>query len=247
MGAIGPKRVVFNEDGTPPAPPAQLVDNRESWLAFTDLVFIDPIGTGFSRATEQEPSTDSNASNEGSGEGSGKQEGQTEPEREFYGFKRDLESLGEFIRSFLSEHKRWNYRVSTAVTTTYCHGWIRCRPLHLPPRRTGGSVRFKVPAKPHTRRKACQIRKACRRKSRTGASVLPPNGLPCASLRPCSFSATPSMSANAHGFSHGSPVSPACHRHSRSERPVALISAALRGSCFGTSDAWQVSMTHRWR
>ena len=48
VGALGPRRVVFNRDGSLPPPPAQLSDNRESWLPFTDLVFIDPIGTGFS-------------------------------------------------------------------------------------------------------------------------------------------------------------------------------------------------------
>ena len=156
MGAIGPKRVVFNEDGTPPAPPVQIVDNSESWLAFTDLVFIDPIGTGFSRASEPDSGEDkggsdsqsasiaagviggsgaSGASGSGqapvfggsgsgasgvfggsgaSGSGAEKSNGETQPEREFYGFKRDLESLGEFIRSFLSKHKRWQSPVFIA-------------------------------------------------------------------------------------------------------------------------------------
>ncbi len=117
MGAIGPKRVVFNEDGTPPAPPVEIVDNSESWLSFTDLVFIDPIGTGFSRATEQESSDSKRGADSGSG-ASGTESGEsgkkTQPEREFYGFKRDLESLAEFIRSFLSKHKRWQSPVFIA-------------------------------------------------------------------------------------------------------------------------------------
>jgi carboxypeptidase C (cathepsin A) len=46
IGGLGPKRVAFEDDGTPMKPPARLVDNMESWLGFTDLVFIDPIGTG---------------------------------------------------------------------------------------------------------------------------------------------------------------------------------------------------------
>ena len=50
LGAVGPQRVAFDPDGSTPAPPARLVDNTETWLAFTDLVFVDPVGTGFSRA-----------------------------------------------------------------------------------------------------------------------------------------------------------------------------------------------------
>src|SRR4029079_10064109 len=48
MGAIGPKRVKMNADGTMPAPPYQLVDNEATWLTKSDLVFIDPVGTGYS-------------------------------------------------------------------------------------------------------------------------------------------------------------------------------------------------------
>ncbi|NNL98891.1 MAG: peptidase S10, partial [Acidimicrobiia bacterium] len=54
VGAIGPRRIDFPRNGTLPAPPAQLVDNAESWLAFTDLVFVDPVGTGFSRIIESQ-------------------------------------------------------------------------------------------------------------------------------------------------------------------------------------------------
>jgi carboxypeptidase C (cathepsin A) len=50
LGAIGPKRVQFGAQGDAPSDPAQLVDNPGTWLDFTDLVFIDPIGTGFSRS-----------------------------------------------------------------------------------------------------------------------------------------------------------------------------------------------------
>lgn len=49
LGAMGPKRVAFGRAGDTPSSPPTLVDNRESWLGFTDLVFIDPVGTGFSR------------------------------------------------------------------------------------------------------------------------------------------------------------------------------------------------------
>ena len=50
FGAIGPKRLEFGEQGNSPSDPAKLSDNPGTWLDFTDLVFIDPIGTGFSRS-----------------------------------------------------------------------------------------------------------------------------------------------------------------------------------------------------
>ena len=48
FGAIGPKHVSFGNDGDSPSDPATLTDNPGTWLDFTDLVFIDPVGTGFS-------------------------------------------------------------------------------------------------------------------------------------------------------------------------------------------------------
>jgi carboxypeptidase C (cathepsin A) len=54
FGAIGPKRVPFGSQGDSPSDPATLVDNPGTWLDFTDLVFIDPIGTGFSRSLVSE-------------------------------------------------------------------------------------------------------------------------------------------------------------------------------------------------
>ena len=50
LGAIGPKRIQFGGQGDSPSDPATLHDNPGTWLDFTDLVFIDPIGTGFSRS-----------------------------------------------------------------------------------------------------------------------------------------------------------------------------------------------------
>jgi carboxypeptidase C (cathepsin A) len=103
VGALGPKRVVLNNDGSTQKPPARLVDNPETWLAFTDLVFVDPIGTGFSRLIEQEKKDD---------KPDDKPEG--DKNKEFYRLKRDLESLGEFIQKFLSGHKRWDSPVFIA-------------------------------------------------------------------------------------------------------------------------------------
>ncbi len=54
FGAIGPKRVAFGDQGDSPSDPATLTDNPGTWLDFTDLVFIDPIGTGFSRSLVSE-------------------------------------------------------------------------------------------------------------------------------------------------------------------------------------------------
>src|SRR5262249_60890074 len=83
MGAVGPKRVEFPSDGTLPTVPARLVENESSWLAFSDLVFIDPVGTGFSRIIEPEKKPDAK-------EG-GKPEDAADP-KEYFGYKRDLES-----------------------------------------------------------------------------------------------------------------------------------------------------------
>ena len=54
LGAIGPRRVPMNPDGSMPPPPYRLVDNPSTWLDKTDLVFIDPVGTGYSRAKSPE-------------------------------------------------------------------------------------------------------------------------------------------------------------------------------------------------
>src|SRR6185437_10097848 len=54
MGAVGPRRVAFPANGALPQLPPRLVSNDESWLAFTDLVFVDPVGTGFSRVIDED-------------------------------------------------------------------------------------------------------------------------------------------------------------------------------------------------
>src|SRR2546427_2426221 len=83
LGAIGPKRVKMNPDGTMPAPPYELVDNEYTWLNQTDLVFIDPVGTGYSRAARPELA------------------------QKFFGLTGDIESVGEFIRMYLTRYERW--------------------------------------------------------------------------------------------------------------------------------------------
>jgi carboxypeptidase C (cathepsin A) len=57
LGAIGPKHIAFANEGDSPSDPATLTDNPGTWLDFTDMVFIDPIGTGFSRSLVDEAET----------------------------------------------------------------------------------------------------------------------------------------------------------------------------------------------
>jgi carboxypeptidase C (cathepsin A) len=104
MGAVGPKRVDFPPDGTLPTMPPRLVDNESSWLAFADLVFVDPVGTGWSRVIEPEKKENGN---------DGKQEDKPDP-KEYFGYKRDLESLCELMARWLSEHGRWGSPVFIA-------------------------------------------------------------------------------------------------------------------------------------
>ena len=54
MGAIGPRRVRLQSNGDMPRPPFELEDNQETWLDRTDLVFIDPVGTGYSRPAKKD-------------------------------------------------------------------------------------------------------------------------------------------------------------------------------------------------
>lgn len=83
LGALGPKRVKMLDDGGLPAPPYQLVDNEATWLDQTDLVFIDPVGTGFSRPAKPELG------------------------KKFWNVQGDIESIGEFIRLYLTRYQRW--------------------------------------------------------------------------------------------------------------------------------------------
>ena len=97
MGAMGPKRVDIDAHGMPMAAPHKLVDNKETWLQFTDLVFVDPIGTGLSRMIEEDkPKGEKGAA-----------AGEKKETPEYWRMKRDLESIGEFTRTWLSTHHRW--------------------------------------------------------------------------------------------------------------------------------------------
>ena len=83
LGALGPRRVKMNPDGTLPKPPFGLVDNEYSILDSSDLVFIDPVATGFSRPAKDEKRED------------------------FLGDENDLKCVGEFIRLWTTRHERW--------------------------------------------------------------------------------------------------------------------------------------------
>ena len=103
LGALGPKRVVFNEDGTVPPMPARITDNPKSWLAFTDLVFVDPVGTGYSREM---------GSDEGSNKGNEETQesvslGNASSRSQVLGVEEDTDSLSRFIRAYLTEENRW--------------------------------------------------------------------------------------------------------------------------------------------
>lgn len=101
LGALGPRRVKMLDSGFMPAPPYELVDNEETWLTETDLVFIDPVGTGYSRATKPEFAS------------------------KFFSVSGDIESVGEFIRMYLGRNERWNsplYLVGESYGTTRASG-----------------------------------------------------------------------------------------------------------------------------
>lgn len=83
MGGLAPRRVEMLKDGGMPKPPFKLVDNEYTWLTETDIVFVDPVDTGFSRAVSEE-----------AGKRARSQHG-------------DIESVGEFIRLFLTRYGRW--------------------------------------------------------------------------------------------------------------------------------------------
>ena len=107
VGAVGPQRVAFPADGTLPPMPPRLVQNDESWLAFTDLVFVDPVGTGFSRVIEPDKK-------DGDASGDDKKKDDATDPKEYFGYKRDLESLCEFMGRWLSANGRWGSPVFIA-------------------------------------------------------------------------------------------------------------------------------------
>ncbi len=84
MGGVAPKRVEMLADGGMPKPPFKLVDNEYTWLTETDLVFVDPVDTGFSRAVSDEEAEKAK------------------------GVEGDIATVGEFIRMYLVRNARWS-------------------------------------------------------------------------------------------------------------------------------------------
>lgn len=83
LGALGPQRLLVGEDGKALAPPFTLVPNEFTWLDFTDLVFIDPVETGFSRPAPQRDAKD------------------------FFNVQEDAAVIGDFIRTYTTRYNRW--------------------------------------------------------------------------------------------------------------------------------------------
>ncbi len=109
IGGLGPRRIAFPEEGQKPLPPYKMVDNQETLLESTDLIFIDPIGTGYSRAEHKayEPF--------------------------FYSVEGDLSSFAEFIRVFCVHFERWNspkYLLGASYGTTRACGLAETLAAH---------------------------------------------------------------------------------------------------------------------
>lgn len=97
LGLLGPRRVMMGDVGNLLPPPYGIADNAHSLLDVTDLVFIDPVSTGYSRAVEGE-----------------------KPDQ-FHDFKKDIESVGEFIRLYVTRNQRWaspKYLIGESYGTT---------------------------------------------------------------------------------------------------------------------------------
>ena len=101
LGVLGPRRVIMKNDGELPKPPYQLKDNEFSILDETDLVFIDPMNTGYSRPVAGEKP------------------------KEWHGFKKDIESVGDFIRLYATRYNRWlspKFLIGESYGTTRASG-----------------------------------------------------------------------------------------------------------------------------
>ncbi|HUG33796.1 MAG TPA: hypothetical protein VMJ90_03420 [Anaerolineales bacterium] len=101
LGVLGPRRVIMKDDGELPKPPYELKDNEYSILDETDLVFIDPMNTGYSRPVAGEKP------------------------KEWHGFKKDIESVGDFIRLYATRYNRWlspKFLIGESYGTTRASG-----------------------------------------------------------------------------------------------------------------------------
>ncbi len=103
MGVMGPKRIVTTDAAPTPPPPYKIVDNEFSLLDKTDIVMIDPVGTGYSKAV-------------------GKKK-----DKDFWGVDQDIHSVGQFIKQYVSDNNRWNspkYLLGESYGTTRSAGLV---------------------------------------------------------------------------------------------------------------------------
>ena len=98
LGALGPKVVPFKEGGGMPDFPYALKDNARTWLWFTDLVFVDPVGTGYSRCAREEGHRSQKPDERGP---------RMSPEKKAWGVEEDVDVLARFIRLYLTRQERW--------------------------------------------------------------------------------------------------------------------------------------------
>ena len=103
LGALGPRRIVTTDAGATPPPPYTMVDNDSSIIDRTDLVMIDPVGTGFSKAVGEAK------------------------DKDFWGVDPDIESMSRFITEYVNQNNRWNspkYLLGESYGTTRSAGMV---------------------------------------------------------------------------------------------------------------------------
>ena len=101
MGALGPRRILMTEDGNTLPPPYKYVNNEYSWLDKADIVFIDPMMTGYTRPAGKTAHSD------------------------YTGYENDIKFVGDFIRLYTSKYKRWaspKYLAGESYGTTRAAG-----------------------------------------------------------------------------------------------------------------------------
>ncbi len=127
LGLLGPRRVSMGEIGELPPPPYRTIDNPYTLLDETDLVFIDPVTTGYSRPVEGEKA------------------------KEFHTVKRDIESVGDFIRLYTTRYRRWSIAQVPDRRELRHHARRRPRglpagpPRHVPERHRADLGRAQLP------------------------------------------------------------------------------------------------------
>lgn len=84
LGAMGPRAVTFEANGAAAVEPVALADNPDTWLGFTDLVFVDPVATGYSRSVA----------------------GTEEADRAYFGVEKDADAMADFVRLYLTRAGR---------------------------------------------------------------------------------------------------------------------------------------------